>query len=296
MDYRTDLAIEKAEIKAGDNGKFRKLEGVAIENHDYGDGIKSTVIDILDKNGMDTLKKPIGRYITIEAKSVIDESEVAKNNAINALYKELSKMIVFNETLKVMIVGLGNINVTPDSLGPKTVSKIKATKHVFDYFELVGDNEMSSACCIIPGVVSTTGIETADYVKKISELVKPDIMIVIDSLAAKNINRVSTTIQVTDTGIAPGSGMGNHRKGINENNLGFKVISIGVPTVIDAATIIRDTMTDTNHSDDEIDEYIVEQGNEMIVTSTDIDMIIEEFSDILAYAVNKVIHPGIYSI
>ena len=147
----------------------------------------------------------------------------------------------------------------------------------------------------MPGVTATTGMETAEIIKKTSELVKPEVIIVIDSLAARNIERVSTTIQITDTGISPGAGMGNNRTGINEETMGIKVIAIGVPTVIDATTIIRDALIENIESIEKVEKYIEEYDRQMIVTSTDIDMLIKDFSDIIANGINKTLHPGIYS-
>ena len=154
---------------------------------------------------------------------------------------------------------------------------------------------MSCVSCVTPGVTATTGMETADIVKKAAELSEPETIIVIDSLAARNIDRVSTTIQITDTGISPGAGMGNTRLGINQETIGVRVIAIGVPTVIDASTIIRDALSENSHTAEEIEEYIRRYDRQMIVTSTDIDMLIKEFSEIIAAGINKTLHPGIYS-
>ena len=218
-----------------------------------------------------------------------------KEKAERAVAEELKSLINFDYYLKVLVAGLGNSMVTPDALGPETAAKIRVTRHLFVMFEADGDDEMSNVSCIIPGVTATTGLETADIIKKAAELSTPDIVIAIDSLAARNIERVSTTIQITDTGIAPGGGMGNNRKGINESTVGTRVIAIGVPTVIDATTIIRDALDDNIESAEKVEKYIQEYDRQMIVTSTDIDMIIKDFSDIIANGINKTIHPGIYS-
>lgn len=193
------------------------------------------------------------------------------------------------------MAGLGNSAVTPDSLGPEVVSRIRVTRHLFLIFEADGDDEMSCVSCVTPGVTATTGMETADIVKKAAELSEPETIIVIDSLAARNIDRVSTTIQITDTGISPGAGMGNTRLGINQETIGVRVIAIGVPTVIDASTIIRDALSENSHTAEEIEEYIRRYDRQMIVTSTDTDMLIKEFSEIIAAGINKTLHPGIYS-
>lgn len=241
------------------------------------------------------MEKPMGDYITIEAEGIIDEADLVKENVERAVAEELKELIKFHYQLKVLVVGLGNSKVTPDSLGPAVAAKVRVTRHLFIIFDADGDDEMSSVSCIVPGVTATTGMETADLVRKAVEIAKPDVVLVIDSLAARNIERVSTTIQITDTGISPGAGMGNTRVGINEETIGVKVVAIGVPTVIDATTIVRDALADHTESAEQIESYIEKFNEQMIVTSTDIDMIIKEFSDIIAGGINKTLHPGIYS-
>lgn len=295
MDYRTDLAIEKMESLDKDEGERSQIDGVSINKLDYGEHVSATRIEIKDEIGSLRMHKPVGNYITIEAKGMIDENEEVKENLISAVSGELREMISFHYNLKVLIAGLGNKQVTPDSLGPETASKIRITRHLFVMFDADGDDEMSNVSCVVPGVSATTGMETADVIKKAVEITRPEVVIVIDSLAARNIKRVSTTIQITDTGISPGAGMGNRRKGINEESIGTRVIAIGVPTVIDAETIIRDTLNENSHTAKEIDDYIERFDQQMIVTSTEIDMLIKEFSDIIAAGINKTLHPGIYS-
>lgn len=294
MNYRTDLAIERKEM-LDDNAEGAEVSGVSVSKYPYGEDVVTTIIKVLDEDGAKALGKPVGDYITIEVSGILDESETTKQNAVAAVNDALSKLIRFHYKLKVMVVGLGNDEVTPDSLGPRTAGKIKVTRHLFIMFDADGDEEMSNVSCMIPGVSGTTGIETADLVRKAVEITRPEFVVVIDSLAARSIERVSTTIQITDTGISPGAGMGNRRTGINEETIGTKVVAIGVPTVIDATTIIRDVMIDNTHCVDEIEKYIEDHEQNMIVTSTDIDMIIKEFSDIIAEGINKTLHPGIYS-
>lgn len=296
--YRTDLAIERMEMldETGDvSDDTGEIKGVTLEKTDYGEGVISTLISITNLSGVKALGKPMGNYITIETKSVLEEDEDVKGIVIKAVSEELRKLIKFHYNLKVLVAGLGNRTVTPDSLGPEAASKLRITRHLFVMFEADGDDEMSNVSCIIPGVSATTGMETADIIKKTVEVVKPEVLVVIDSLAARNIERMSTTIQITDTGISPGAGMGNKRTGINEETVGVKVIAIGVPTVIDVTTIIRDALKENIDSAQQIDTYIDKFEEQLIVTSTDIDMIIKDFSDIIAAGVNKTLHPGIYS-
>ena len=295
MNYRTDLAIERKEM-LDEDGKMPNLtEGIIMKKIDYGDDITVTRIEITDPIGEVKMEKPMGNYITIEAEGILEEADGIKDKVEKVVAQELKELIKFHYYLNVLVAGLGNPMVTPDALGPSTASKIKVTNHLFELFRADGDDEMSRVSCIVPGVTATTGMETAEIIKKTSELVKPEVIIVIDSLAARYIERVSTTIQITDTGISPGAGMGNNRTGINEETMGIKVIAIGVPTVIDATTIIRDALIENIESIEKVEKYIEEYDRQMIVTSTDIDMLIKDFSDIIANGINKTLHPGIYS-
>lgn len=295
MDYRTDLAIERKEIIDEESGKTGAPDGVAVEKADYGDDVKVTRIEITSRAGEMRMQKPMGNYITIEADGILEERDGIKNKVENVIAAELKKLIKFHYYLNVLVVGLGNTTVTPDALGPEAASKIRVTNHLFDMFEADGDDEMSRVSCLVPGVTAATGLETAEIIKKTAELVKPEVIIVVDSLAARNIERVSTTIQISDTGISPGAGMGNKRTGINSETVGARVVAIGVPTVIDATTIIRDALADNIDSAEKVEKYIEEYDRHMIVTSTDIDMLIKDFSDIIANGINKTLHPGIYS-
>lgn len=303
MKYRTDLAIESVEMcrdalaELGDDEPQVKdfNDGIKMEKQIYDEDIVSTMIEILNEKGENLLGKPIGHYLTLEVNGLEEGSKELKQRASDALAEELKKFIVFHRNLKVLVVGLGNEKVTPDALGPYATSKVRVTRHLFVLFGADGDEEQACVSGFVPGVFGTTGMETAEIVKEVVELVKPEIVIVIDSLAARNIDRISTTIQINDTGIAPGAGMGNKRKHLNEGTLGCKVIAVGVPTVIDARTLVMDTLEGYIKEPEEVENYINQNGFEMIVTSTDIDQVIKDFSDIIASGINKVLHPGIYS-
>ena len=176
------------------------------------------------------------------------------------------------------------------------MDKVKITSHLFKIYDCDGDWEMGNVSGFNPSVTGVTGMETAEVIEKVVQLVKPEVVIIIDSLAAKDIRRISTTIQVCDTGISPGAGMGNRRKEISENTLGCRVISIGVPTVIDSRTLILDAAEGiAPWNEKEVERYLSGRELDMIVTSTDIDQIIQDFSQIIADAVNITLHPGIYS-
>ena len=259
--YRTDLAIECQEI-------LDESAGIQMEKIEYNGGIHVTRIKIISQEAAKKMGKPVGSYITLEADGVLEEEDGIKEKTAKAV---------------------------ADRLGPETAAKVRVTRHLFVIFDADGDEEMSNVSCIIPGVTGSTGMETAEVIKKAAEIVKPDVVIVIDSLAARDIDRVSTTIQLTDTGIQPGSGMGNHRTGINEENIGVPVLAIGVPTVIDIKTILRDALEENLDSAEAVEKYLSDYDRQMIVTSTDIDILVKDFSDIIADGINKTLHPGIYS-
>ena len=296
MRYRTDLAIENKEMYDSENeGKNIEISGVEVETEKYEDVVGITRIKITDEHGSQVMQKPLGNYITLEVEGVVDGPEEIKEKAAIALSGELKRLVQFHKKLKVLIIGLGNDKVTPDSLGPYTVSKVKVTRHYFLMYDMESDDEMSCVSGFIPGVMGSTGMETADLIESAAKIAKPEVIIAIDSLAARNVNRISTTIQISDTGISPGAGTGNMRKQLNEKTLGTKVIAIGVPTVIDSKTLILDSLFGFLKDPCGAEKYMDENGMQMIVTSTDIDQVIKDFSEIIANGINITLHPGIYS-
>ena len=227
---RTDLALEARENFGEADVKIR---GVRVETReDEEKEIRTTLVKIETENGARTMGKPTGTYITLEAPNLSCQDE--------DYHREISEELAQS----VLVVGLGNRDVTPDALGPRVVSNIRITRHMIREYgraALEGKkaNEISS---LVPGVMAQTGMETLEIIKGVVEESRPDVVLVIDALAARNTRRLSRTIQISDTGIHPGSGVGNHRNGITRETLGVPVISIGVPTVVDAATIVNDTM------------------------------------------------------
>lgn len=290
MKYRTDLAVE---VDALLSEARQQAQGYIKKQSQIDEDIAVTDITITTPEGEAAFGKRRGTYITLEIRDVLEGKNDIIMRASRALAAELKKMIKFDYFLKVLVVGLGNEKVTPDSLGPHTVDKVKITSHLFRIFECDGDWEMANVSGFNPSVTGVTGMETAELIAQTVNLVKPDVVIAIDSLAAKDIDRLSTTIQLCDTGIAPGAGMGNNRKEINEESLGCKVIAIGVPTVIDSRTLLLDAAEEVRDWD--VESYIRSKDLDMIVTSTDIDQIIKDFSDIISNAINITLHPGIYS-
>lgn len=296
MRFRTDLAIENKEMYDSENkDKGIEISGVEVETEKFKGIVGVTRIKITDDHGSKVMQKPLGNYITLEVDGVVDGPEELKEVVAMAVSNELKKLIQFHSNLKVLIIGLGNDKVTPDSLGPYTVSKVKVTRHYFLMNEGDGDDEISCVSGFIPGVMGSTGMETADLIKSAAKIANPEVIIAIDSLAARNVNRISTTIQISDTGISPGAGTGNNRKQLNEKTLGTKVIAIGVPTVIDSKTLILDNLFGFLKEPSDAEQYLDQNGVPMIVTSTEIDQVIKDYSDIISNGINITLHPGIYS-
>lgn len=257
FEVRTDLALEERESFPGDGGE---ISGVSLrEWHEEKSCVKLTEVRILDERGAKAMGKPIGTYLTLEADQMAqkDDSyheEVSKELAtqIRKLIGQLAKSACKEEgpvsenpeDLKILAVGLGNPSVTPDALGPKVLGNLQVTRHLDGQYGdgFCKERHLPMLSGIVPGVMAQTGMETAEILKGIIRETKPDMLIVIDALAARSIRRLGTTIQLTDTGIHPGSGVGNHRHSLTVESLGVPVLAIGVPTVVGAAAIVHDTV------------------------------------------------------
>jgi len=310
----TDLAAELRDI-AMNEYKSETLSGIESESYEQ-DGINITWVKVTDKIGAKTIGKPIGNYITIESPLLRENDIDAHDNAIKAMCDCLGKIHNLNEHSTVLVIGLGNWNVTPDALGPKVISKLLITRHIKETLPDALDNGVRSVAALSPGVMGITGIETFETVKGLVERVKPDLVIAVDALASRSVSRINATIQISDTGVAPGAGMGNKRKALNEDSLGVKVIAVGVPTVVDAATLANDTidnileqMADTGQgaqaffsmlgdlgSDNKyqiIKQLLDPYAGNMFVTPKDVDAVIDRLSGIIANALNISLHLGI---
>lgn len=239
---RTDLALETKEKFDDDNVE---IPGVSVEeDYDPIFEVTTTVVKVETKKGAETMGRPMGTYITIEAPAMTEPDEGHHDEISRVLAEQMRPLLPIKEDLSVLVVGLGNRQVTPDAIGPNVVDNLFVTRHILREYgkHALGMEGAQIISAIVPGVMAQTGMETAEIVKGIVEETKPDCIIVIDALASRSTKRLNRTIQLADTGIQPGSGVGNHRKGINEGTLGIPVIGLGVPTVVDAATIVNDTM------------------------------------------------------
>ncbi len=272
MAIRTDLAVEAHEISRSEG---KKLEGIKVEQWEHGN-ITRTVVDVINNKGAEAINKMIGRYVTIGApdlKYSIDDYEAV----CRMLKDEIKDMS--GDSKRTLVIGLGNRAITPDALGAEVVDNLIITAHVKDRIPDIFGEDYSYVSAVVPGVMGTTGIETVEIVKGVVEKVKPELVIAVDALAGADINRISSTIQISDTGIAPGSGVGNHRDGLNLDSLGVKVIAIGVPTVI-AAELIGG-------------EAIKDEFKSLMVTTKDIDMEIKRMSKTIANGINMALHKNV---
>ncbi len=231
-----DISKEKG-VKEKEKEK-RVFDGIIIEERQQKDsGIKETKITVENKNGEKLLKKPIGTYITIEGEDLSDGDEDYHRPMARAVAGQLKNLLKGKEN--ILVAGLGNREITPDALGPFVIDNLYITRHLL----LEGIiSKKKSVSAFVPGVMAQTGIETVELIETVTKKIKPDVLLVIDALAARNASRLNTTIQISDTGIVPGSGVGNHRNAITKETLGVPVIAIGVPTVISVPAILYEAM------------------------------------------------------
>ena len=225
--FRTDLALERRDIFKKNN-KLEEIDGIQTEEKEIDENLKVEKVKIINENGEKAIGKPIGTYVTIDIKNLrlAEEAEIQKSaETLSTELKEIiNKHINFKDD--ILVVGLGNIYVTPDSLGPKVIKTIDITRHIIKYLPQYIDENSRPVSAISPGVLGTTGIETLEILEGIVNEIKPKMLIVIDALASRSIERISSTIQISDTGIVPGAGVGNKRKEISKNTLGIPVIAI----------------------------------------------------------------------
>lgn len=313
---RTDLAVEAREIYQKSNPNVKEIPGVDVKVDNNEEGINITTVNVKSQEGSKIIGKPEGTYITMEIPGIRQYDADFHDELSKSLAKELSKIIKIKDDQTALVVGLGNWNVTPDALGPKVVSKLMVTRHLKKYIPDQIDEGINPVCAISPGVLGITGIETAEIIQGIVSKVKPDIMIVIDALASRKMERVVTTIQIGNTGISPGSGVGNRRMEFTKETMGIPVIAIGVPTVVDAATMANDTidlMIDTliEQTKDSKEFYKMLKGvdkeekysmireilnpyiGNLVVTPKEIDSLVDDMSKIIANGINISLHSGI---
>ena len=269
MNFRTDLAIERCEFLGEKN-----IEGIEIERFEA-KGATVSRIDVLNEKGARTVEKPVGRYVTVEVTPFAKHAQFI-DDSFEVLCEEMKRMIP--EKGSVLVAGLGNIRITPDALGPKCASMIFATRHITgELLKSTGLDGLRSVSAFSTGVMGETGAEAGELIEGAVKMLKPDIVITVDALAARSVSRLGNTVQMCNTGIVPGSGVGNSRKEISERTLGIPVIAIGVPTVVDAATLVSD-YSGVNEVDDD--------AKTMMVTPREVDLMIERAAKLTSLAVN----------
>lgn len=301
--FRTDLATERRDIYKKANSIENDINGIESTKEEINDKISVEKVKILNEEGEKAIGKPIGSYITIDIKKLKLAQEEDIQKASEVLTNELKNILDMHikKQDEIIIVGLGNIYVTPDSLGPKVINEIDVTRHLIKYVPDVVEKDTRSVSAVAPGVLGTTGIETVEILKGIIENTHPKLVLVIDALASRSIERISSTIQISDTGIIPGGGVGNARTEISEKTLGIPVIALGIPTVVETAVLVNDSLNlfiDKLQNDAKSNSYlneIKEKDNyeeikdalnpsdyNMIVTPKEIDDLIENMKDIVA--------------
>ena len=307
QNFRTDLALERRDLYKKANNIEDEVDGIETEEEKVDEDIKITRVKVLNENGENAIGKKVGNYITIDINNLKIAGEEQTQKASEALTKELKELLKkhIEEQEPLLVVGLGNLYVTPDALGPKVVQDIDVTRHILQYMPEALDKNTRPVSAISPGVLGTTGIETLEILKGIVDNIKPKLLIIIDALASRSIERISSTVQIADTGIIPGAGVGNTRKELSIETLGIPVVAIGIPTVVEAATIAADSLDlfiqkvqEQAKSNDFLNQLQEEDKYEMIkevlapndynfiVTPKEIDELIENMKDIVARGIN----------
>lgn len=291
---RTDLALEATEsVRKQASGQMR---GITIDEYDSMEDVHISKVVILSKNAAKNMGKPMGTYITLEAPGLQESDEDYHREISKELARLLQSVLPgIEEEKSIMVVGLGNRDVTADSLGPCTVDNLFVTRHIIKEYgkKAYGTTKIHQISALVPGVMAKTGMETAEIIKGVIKETTPDIVIVIDALAARSTKRLNRTVQITDTGIHPGSGVGNHRNALTKESLGVPVIAIGIPMVVDAGTIVSDALEKLAEEYDggraSLDYFrnsTDTQLHNMYVTAKNIDETTKRLSFTLSEAIN----------
>lgn len=315
ISIRTDLAVEAKEIYESEQKSKNGIPGVEIRDYTE-EEIKVSEVKIVNEAGERALNKPKGTYITIDMPKFTHYDNDTMDNVSKVIAKCLSSLIHLDDSMTALVVGLGNWNVTPDAVGPKVISRLMITRHLKQLVPDTIDEGIRPVCAIAPGVLGITGIETGEIIKGVVDKIKPNLIICIDALASRKLDRVNNTIQIGNTGISPGSGVGNKRMELSEKTLGIPVIAVGVPTVVDAATIANDTidlvlddmikqskqggefynMLKTVNKQEKqrlIEEILNPYVGDLMVTPKEVDMVIDSVSGIIAGGINIALQPAL---
>ena len=310
LNFRTDLATERRDLYQKANSIENEIDGIESQKEEVDENIKIERVKITNQNGEKAIGKPIGNYITIDIKKLKIAQDEELKKASETLANELRKVIDehIDKSGEILVVGLGNIYVTPDALGPKVINNIEVTRHIINYLPQYVEEGTRMVSAISPGVLGTTGIETLEILKGIVDNIKPKLIIVIDALASRSIERISSTIQISDTGIVPGAGVGNTRAEISVKTLGIPVIAIGIPTVVETAVLVNDSLDlfitklqEEAKSNDYLNQLKAEDNYEeirealdpndynLIVTPKEIDELIENMATVVSGGINNAV-------
>ncbi len=285
---RTDLALEARELYRGDSTLMGDIPGVRAAERCSG-GFTVSTIEVLDRRGEDAIGKPCGRYVTVELGALLRREQGAFGEACVLLSLELRRLLKIPVNSSVLVAGLGNRDITPDAVGPLTMDYLMVTRHLR---EAIPEHfaAFRPVCGIQSGVLGTTGIESGHMIAAVCRAVKPAAVVAVDALASRSMDRLCRTVQLSDTGIVPGSGVGNARQALNRESLGVPVISVGVPTVVDAATLAFDLLGDAGL---DIDPNKLSSSGGMIVTPRDIDRSVRDTAKLIGYSLNLAFHKGL---
>lgn len=285
MERRTDLAVEEREllgedIKGIEYGSER-IEGLLIER-----------LRIITQRAGQLLKKPVGHYVTVELPPLTDSIRDT-DSRVRALSDEIRRLLPVNGL--VLVAGLGNGEITPDALGPKTTSKVLATRHIRgEVARSSGLDRLRAVAVVNTGVTGQTGIETGELLQGVIKNIRPSAMIVVDALASRRLERLGCTVQISDTGISPGAGVGNRRVRIDSETMGIPVIAIGVPTVVDAVTLAFDLLDIHDEKQSvELSRSVSPQGRSMVVTPKEVDMLIDRAAHLISLSVNMALQTDV---
>ena len=327
FNFRTDLASERRDLYRKANSIENEIQGIESKKEEVNENISVERVKITNEEGEKAIGKPIGNYITIDIQKLKIAQDEDIEKSAETLSNELKKLIDthIDSQGEILVVGLGNIYVTPDSLGPKVINEIEVTRHIINYLPQYVEEGTRMVSAISPGVLGTTGIETLEILKGIVDNIHPKLVIVIDALASRSIERISSTVQISDTGIVPGAGVGNTRAELSQSTLGIPVIAIGIPTVVETAVLVNDSLDlfitklqeeaksndylnqldlfitklqeEAKSNDylnqlkeqdnyEEIKEALLPRDFNLIVTPKEIDDLIENMKDVVAKGIN----------
>ena len=285
MERRTDLAVEERELLGED------IRGVEYSDDESG-GLKIERLRILTQRAGQLLRKPVGTYITAQLPPLTDNIRDT-DSRVKALAEEIRRLLPVNGL--VLVAGLGNVEITPDALGPKTASRVLATRHITgEIARSTGLDRLRAVAVLNTGVTGQTGIETGELLQGIIRNIRPSAMIVIDALASRRLERLGCTVQISDAGISPGAGVGNRRTRIDAETMGIPVIAVGVPTVVDAQTLAFDLLDiEDERSSIELSRSVSPQGRTMVVTPKEVDLLIRRASGLISLSINMALQTDI---